>query len=80
MKRSRGSQLIRQWKLLQACSNDEGQTIEELRELFGASRRTIYRDIAILKRAGAKIHSRKDAQEIRYRTHHPFFETPSPSS
>jgi len=74
MKKSRGSQMIRQWKLLRACARSAGMSIDELIDLFGASRRTIYRDLSILKASGAKIETLKVSKEIKYRTSQPFFD------
>ncbi len=69
---------MRQWKLLIACEVEGGRSVDELRALLGASRRTIYRDLLILKDSGANFKSIKRLDQIRYQSLQPFFlSTPS---
>ncbi len=64
---ARGDQLVRQWKLLQILAVRGGRTVEELMREVGCSRRTVWRDLAVLQAAGFPLTTEQDGRESRYR-------------
>jgi predicted DNA-binding transcriptional regulator YafY len=50
-----GSQLARQWKLVQLLAGRMGRTLAQLRVELGVGKRTVQRDIAVLEGAGFPI-------------------------
>ncbi len=68
-RKRRGRQLDRTLKLLRKFTYaQEGSTIEELQREYGASRRTIYRDLSQLERAGFRFeHAPDDRGRVRWR-------------
>lgn len=59
MKRARGQEVIRQWKLLNSLQDSRyGQTVEDLAEALGVTTRTIRRDLAQLQEAGFPLEQR----------------------
>ncbi len=73
MSNERGSQLLRQWHILIACQIETGLSVEEIVSKLKVGRRTIYRDLKILKSAGAQIETIRVGNLIKYRTEQPFF-------
>jgi predicted DNA-binding transcriptional regulator YafY len=63
----RGDQLIRQWKLLHVLGSRGGWTVPELMREVRCSRRTIWRDLAVLQQAGFSLATEQDGWESRYR-------------
>lgn len=60
MKRARGQEVIRQWKLLKEVESARyGLTVERLAELLGVTTRTIRRDLAQLQEAGFPLEQRQ---------------------
>ncbi len=64
---ARGDQLIRQWKLLHALAARGGRTVPELMREVKYSRRTVWRDLAVLQQAGFPLTTEQDGRESRYR-------------
>lgn len=64
MKRARGQEVVRQWKLLKEVETSRyGLTVERLAELLGVTTRTIRRDLAQLQEAGFPLEQRhRDTQ------------------
>jgi predicted DNA-binding transcriptional regulator YafY len=58
----RGNQIIRQWKILQLLGSHPGLTAEEIGERTNTPKRTIYRDLECLWRAGFPIGYQRDGQ------------------
>ena len=56
MKPGRGTQVIRQWRLLQHLAVNRFATITSLSDHFGCSIKTVYRDIAVLEEAGFPVY------------------------
>ncbi|HYL79175.1 MAG TPA: WYL domain-containing protein [Candidatus Acidoferrum sp.] len=63
----RGDQLSRQWKLLHILAARGGRSIPALMRETGCSRRTVCRDLEILRAAGLPIANERDGRESRYR-------------
>jgi len=63
---ARGDQLIRQWKLLHALAARGGRTVPELMREVKYSRRTVWRDLAVLQQAGFPLTTEQDGRESRY--------------
>ena len=60
MKRARGQEVIRQWKLLKETEAARyGLTVEQLAERLGVTSRTIRRDLAQLQEAGFPLEQRQ---------------------
>ena len=60
MKRARGQEVIRQWKLLKETEAARyGLTVEQLAERLGVTSRTIRRDLSQLQEAGFPLEQRK---------------------
>jgi len=78
MSQFRGNQILRQWNLLCACECEQGLSVTELVSLLRTGRRTIYRDISILKRCGANLESLNNGSVVRYRSRQPFFKHQEP--
>jgi predicted DNA-binding transcriptional regulator YafY len=64
---ARGDQLIRQWKLLHTLEVRGGRTTGDLMQEMACSRRTLWRDLAVLQKGGFPIASEQDGRERRYR-------------
>ncbi len=64
---ARGDQLIRQWRLLHLLGVRGGRSVEELAQEMGCSRRTLWRDLAVLQTAGFPLTTDRDGRENRYR-------------
>jgi len=64
---ARGDQLVRQWKLLHVLGVRGGRTVQELVRDMRCSRRTVWRDLAVLQAAGFPIASDPDGRQSRYR-------------
>jgi len=64
---ARGDQLIRQWKLLHVLAARGGRTVPEMMQEVKCSRRTVWRDLAVLQQAGFPLASEQDGRESRYR-------------
>ncbi|HSD50971.1 MAG TPA: HTH domain-containing protein, partial [Candidatus Methylomirabilis sp.] len=64
---ARGDQLIRQWKLLQILAVRGERTVPELMREVKCSRRTVGRDLAVLRQAGFPLTVEQDGGESRYR-------------
>jgi len=64
---ARGDQLIRQWKLLHILGVHGGRTVDDLTQEMRCSRRTVWRDLAVLQAAGFPITAEQDGRENRYR-------------
>jgi predicted DNA-binding transcriptional regulator YafY len=59
MKRARGQEVIRQWKLLNTLQDSKfGKTVDELAAALGVTTRTIRRDLAQLQEAGFPLEQR----------------------
>ncbi|MBN2106831.1 MAG: transcriptional regulator [Deltaproteobacteria bacterium] len=57
---SRGDQLERQWKIIQALiASKRGKTAQELAEVLDCNLRSVYRDLAVLQTAGFPICNEK---------------------
>lgn len=52
----RGSQLARQWRLLQLLDRPQGVTVEDAARALGCAVRTIWRDLRVLEDAGFPIY------------------------
>ncbi len=78
MKIDRGIQILRQWFILRACLITGGRCVEDLVRLLQTGRRTIYRDLQILKKAGANIETRREGPTIYYFSKQPFFQALEP--
>jgi proteasome accessory factor B len=63
---ARGDQLIRQWKLLHILAARGGRTVPELMREVKCSRRTVWRDLAVLQQAGFPLTTEQDGKESRY--------------
>lgn len=74
MSNERGNQILRQWLILRACLSEQGPTVEDLVRTLRTGRRTIYRDLAILKKAGANLETKREGAVIRYISKQPFFQ------
>jgi predicted DNA-binding transcriptional regulator YafY len=60
--------LVRQWELvLMLSAKRYGLTVRQLRERTGASKQTLYRDLATLRDAGVPLTSSSSSGEARYR-------------
>lgn len=60
----RGDQIIRQWQLLITLTrHPSGLSIHQLGKILKAERRTLYRDLSILKSAGFPIKSTREAKQ-----------------
>ncbi|MGH8695310.1 MAG: helix-turn-helix transcriptional regulator [Burkholderiales bacterium] len=57
----RGSQLARQWRLLQLLDRPQGVTVEDAARALGCAVRTIWRDLRVLEDAGFPIYDEKAA-------------------
>ncbi|MBI4736070.1 MAG: transcriptional regulator [candidate division NC10 bacterium] len=64
---ARGDQLIRQWRLLHLLSATGGRSVEDLMREVKCSRRTVWRDLAVLQEAGFPLAMDQDGCESRYR-------------
>jgi predicted DNA-binding transcriptional regulator YafY len=64
---ARGDQLARQWKLLHILAVRSGRTVQDLMQEMKCSRRTAWRDLAVLQAAGFPITSEQGGRESRYR-------------
>jgi predicted DNA-binding transcriptional regulator YafY len=64
---ARGDQLVRQWKLLHILAARGRRTVEELMQEVHCSRRTVWRDLAVLQAAGFPLTTEQDGHESRYR-------------
>ena len=64
---ARGDQLIRQWRLLHILGVRGGRTADDLMQEMKCSRRTVWRDLAVLQKAGFPITIEQDGRERRYR-------------
>jgi predicted DNA-binding transcriptional regulator YafY len=64
---ARGDQLIRQWKLLCVLAVRGGRTVQDLMREIQCSRRTVWRDLAILEASGFPLRAEQDGRESRYR-------------
>jgi predicted DNA-binding transcriptional regulator YafY len=64
---ARGDQLVRQWKLLHILAARGRRTVEELMQEVHCSRRTIWRDLAVLQAAGFPLTTEQEGRENRYR-------------
>src|SRR5574341_38960 len=64
---ARGDQLIRQWKLLHVLAVRGGRPVPELMREAKCSRRTVWRDLAVLQQAGFPLTNEQDGRESRYR-------------
>ncbi len=64
---ARTDQLVRQWKLLHILAARGGRTIQTLMQEMKCSRRTIWRDLAVLQVAGFPLTTGQDGRESRYR-------------
>jgi predicted DNA-binding transcriptional regulator YafY len=64
---------MRQWKILCACETPSGMSAAELIEYLGVGRRTLYRDLSLLKLCGAHLEIINDGSVVRYRSRQPFF-------
>jgi predicted DNA-binding transcriptional regulator YafY len=64
---ARGDQLVRQWRLLHILAARGGRTIDELVREVTCSRRTVWRDLAVLQAAGFPLATEQDGHESRYR-------------
>ena len=64
---ARGDQLIRQWRLLHILGVRGGRTADDLMQEMKCSRRTVWRDLAVLQKAGFPITTEQDGRERRYR-------------
>ncbi len=62
----RGDQTTRQWRLLYILAARGGKTIAELAQEIGCSRRTVWRDLAILQEVGFPLTTDRDGRESRY--------------
>lgn len=63
----RDDQLVRQWKLLHILAARGRRTVEELMQEVHCSRRTVWRDLAVLQAAGFPLTTEQDGHESRYR-------------
>ncbi len=63
---SRGAQFSRQWRVLYILAARGGRTIAELSREIGCSARTVWRDLAVLQRAGFPLTADRDGRESRY--------------
>lgn len=52
----RGSQVVRQWKIIRTIASSRYLTTRDLVEQFGVCKKTIYRDLTILCAAGFPIY------------------------
>lgn len=57
---SRGSQIIRQWRLIRSLEASPGRTVIELAQELACSKRTIWRDLRDLKSVGFLLAGRKE--------------------
>jgi predicted DNA-binding transcriptional regulator YafY len=57
----RGSQLARQWRLLQLLDRPQGVTVEDAAAPLGCAVRTIWRDLRVLEDAGFPIYDERAA-------------------
>jgi predicted DNA-binding transcriptional regulator YafY len=57
----RGSQLARQWRLLQLLDRPQGATVEDAARALGCVVRTIWRDLRVLEDAGFPIYDEQAA-------------------
>jgi len=57
----RGNQLARQWQLLQLVDHPTGIAVEDAARTLDCTVRTIWRDLAVLERAGFPLYSDKEA-------------------
>lgn len=57
----RGSQLARQWRLLQLLDRPQGATVEDAARALGCAVRTIWRDLRVLEDAGFPIYDERAA-------------------
>ena len=73
---ARGDQLVRQWKLLHILAVRGGRTVDELMREMQCSRRTLWRDLALLQAAGFPLTAEQDGRENRYRLIEGHRETP----
>lgn len=64
---ARGDQLVRQWKLLHVLAVRGGRTVDDLLHEMKCSRRTVWRDLAVLQAAGFPVTSEQDGRESRFR-------------
>jgi predicted DNA-binding transcriptional regulator YafY len=64
---ARGDQLIRQWKLLHVLGVRGGRSVDELMQEMRCSRRTVWRDLAVLQATGFPLTTEQDGRENRYR-------------
>jgi predicted DNA-binding transcriptional regulator YafY len=63
MKRARGQEVIRQWKLLRDVESAKyGLTVDQLSERLGVTTRTIRRDLAQLQEAGFPLEQSEDGR------------------
>jgi DNA-binding IclR family transcriptional regulator len=68
----RGAQLIRQWKLLRLlATHPEGLSVVMLCHALKARKRTLYRDLTVLKKAGFTIQKLRAGKEALYFVPHP---------
>ena len=62
----RGDQLSRQWRVLYILAARGGKTIAELSREIGCSSRTVWRDLALLQKAGFPLTTDRNGRESRY--------------
>lgn len=62
----RGQQTKRQWALMQALSSGKPRTLGELCRLLRAERRTLYRDLKLLKEIFPTIGTQREGHNVRY--------------
>lgn len=64
---ARGDQLIRQWRLLHILGVRSGRSADDLMQEMKCSRRTLWRDLVVLQKAGFPITMEQDGRKRRYR-------------
>jgi len=68
MKKERGSQFVRQWKIMKRLEMlHYGSTAEDMSEELGYSKRTIYRDLEILQSVGLPLEKERAGKNIKWR-------------
>ncbi len=58
---ARGDQLARQWRVLHTLASRAGWTVDELARDLGSSRRTVWRDLALLQRVRFPLACERDS-------------------
>ncbi len=75
-KNTRGSPLLRQWRLLELLSSTpDGATVFDLADRLGVGVKTIRRDLAVFKRVGFNVDATEKAFGLKYWRIRPRFET-----